>query len=138
MGLADNVQMVLGSDFRSWLVPSPVDDDALETCRGGLSYHPDEHEELMQVLRMEGKSAADLVAAVLGPAWYVLHGGGPSETGTPAPYLARCRTVRTRRRRSVTCARFIGPYSLCFYLTLRAGCRPRRARRRLGCADVCL
>jgi hypothetical protein len=70
MGLVDNVKMVLGQDVRFWLVPTPPDDDALETCRGGLSFHPDEHEELFQVLSMEGKAATELMAAVMA--------GGPS------------------------------------------------------------
>ena len=62
MGLVANFQAVLGEDYRFWLVPTPPDDDALESCRGGLSFHPAEHEELMTVLRRLGMSGVTLLS----------------------------------------------------------------------------
>jgi hypothetical protein len=65
MGTYANVEMVLGSDPRLWLLPTPVDDDALETCRGGVAFHPDEHEELLRVLQRLGERADTLLQDIL-------------------------------------------------------------------------
>ncbi len=71
MGFLGNIELVLGAEKWRWLLPTPVDDDALEMTRGGVSFHAEEHAELMEVLLRHRKSGDDFLASVLGDRWQV-------------------------------------------------------------------
>lgn len=54
MGFVENWKAVMGSNPWYWLVPTDVDDDALDLTRAGLCYCPDDHKELLTVLERSG------------------------------------------------------------------------------------
>ena len=68
MGARANIEAVLGRNPWLWLVPTPVDDDALESTRCGVSFHPTEHQELLAVLGRLGLSGQQLYVDMLPPA----------------------------------------------------------------------
>ncbi len=76
LGARANIEMVLGTNPWLWLLPTPPDLEALESTRCGVSYRPEEHGELLEVLGRLGVSAHQLLQDMLPPGLRQLEGGG--------------------------------------------------------------